>query len=52
MFAMRKIFEMKRTIMICLIAGMLTGGMGARSYAAEVVDTQFEEENAEISVPE
>lgn len=49
---MRKIFEMKRTIMICLIAGMLTGGMGARSYAAEVVDTQFEEENAEISVPE
>lgn len=49
---MRKIFEMKQTIMICLIAVMLTGGMGARSYAAEVVDTQFEEENAEISVPE
>lgn len=49
---MRKIFEMKRTILTCLMIGMLVGGMGARSYAAEVVDTQFEEENAGESVPE
>ena len=41
---MRKIFEMKRTILTCLMIGMLVGGMGERSYAAEVVGTQFGEE--------
>ena len=41
---MRKIFEMKRTILTCLRIGMLVGGMGERSYAAEVVGTQFGEE--------
>lgn len=41
---MRKIFEMKRTILTCLMIGMLVGGMGERSCAAEVVGIQFGEE--------
>ncbi len=37
---MQRLSRLKRNIVICLIAGMLFGGMGVRSYAAEVVDSQ------------
>ncbi|MDE7184841.1 MAG: hypothetical protein K2O40_10300 [Lachnospiraceae bacterium] len=47
---MRKIFEMKRTILTCLIIGMLAGGMGGNSYAAEVVGTQLGEEMDQLSL--
>lgn len=42
---MQKLYRLKRNIVICLIAGMLFGGMGVRSYAAEVVDGQTLENN-------
>lgn len=41
MFAMRKRFGVKKNILICLMTGILAGGMGGHSYAAEVVDTQI-----------
>ncbi len=49
---MRKIFEMKQTIMICLIAVMLTGGMGRAPMPPKLLTRSLREENAEISVPE
>lgn len=45
MYTMQKLYRLKRNIVICLIAGMLFGGMGVRSYAAEVVDGQTLENN-------
>ena len=37
---MRKRLSLKKNILICLITGVLAGGMGGNSYAAEVVDAQ------------
>ncbi|GFI22745.1 hypothetical protein IMSAGC011_01521 [Lachnospiraceae bacterium] len=41
---MQKLNGLKRNIVVCLIVGMLAGGMGVRSYAAEVVGEQIVEQ--------
>ncbi len=46
MFTMRKSLKFKLNIVACLMSGIIIGGMGMSTYAAEVVDTQIPEETA------
>lgn len=42
---MQKVLKRKKNILICLLTGILAGGMGGHTYAAEVVDAQILEGN-------
>jgi hypothetical protein len=41
MYTMQRLYRLKRNIVICLVVGIFAGGMGVRSYAAEVVGDQI-----------